>query len=83
MKIEDRFGLPPPATQFKLFGRWIRYANEAGCRVPTLTPLETSRNFLEALPNSLTHLRFLGGPEGEEDGKVRRELPGEGLADHP
>ena len=47
--------------------------------LPTLTPLETSRNFLKARPNSLTHLRFLGGPEGEEDGKVRRELPGEGL----
>ena len=50
--------------------------------LPTLSPMETCRNFLEALPNSLTtHLRFLGGPEGEEDGKVRRELPGEGLSE--
>ena len=26
-------------------------------------------------------LRLLCGPEGEEDGKVRRELPGEGLSE--
>ena len=32
-KLKLAVGLPPPATQFKLFGRWICYANEAGCRL--------------------------------------------------
>ena len=42
---------------------------------------DTIGDFLEAILNSLTHLRFLHGPDCEEDGKVRRELPGEGLSE--